>query len=339
MSEQVAAGVLTTDVPAVDAVQAQLILQQQYGLRGEVTPLQGERDRNFCLTSDNGRQYMARFINAAEAPLEIDFQTTMLRHIEQRNAQLPIPRVISNRDGNDQPQILIHDQPHTLRLVSYLAGTPQYLRPSSEPLMRSLGDTLGALYQALEDFTHPGAKRELLWDISDIQRLRPMLDAIDAAETRQRVERVLEAHASRVAPQLASLPTRVIHNDLNPHNVLADRSGDQVSGIIDFGDALYAPRINDLATALAYQLQDDADVLRLVRPLMHACQQRYPLSDAELALLPDLIASRLVLTITIAAWRARRYPHNRDYILRNVPHAVRSLVRLQTLPDFGDVYA
>ena len=52
-------------------------------------------------------------------------------------------------------------------------------------------------------------------------------------------------------------------------------------------------------------------------------------SADELDILFDLIATRMVLTVTISAWRASRYPDNAAYILRNCekawarPHALR----------------
>ena len=331
MSEAIAAGILTTAPPPVSVELAQRILRQRYELTGEVTSLPGERDRNFCLRAPDGRQFMARFVNGAEAPSEIDFQTAMLRHVAARDPQLPVPAVISDLDNNLQPQITLAGQRYTLRLVTWLGGTPQFARPSTPALMIQLGAALGGLYRALDDFSHPGAQRELLWDSTRPERLAGMLEALDDA-TRRSVEQVLAEHAAQVAPRRDQLPWRVIHNDLNPHNVLVDASGDRVSGLIDFGDALYAPRINDLATTLAYQLQDEVDPLRLARPCLAACQQAWPLSEEELTLLPELIATRLALTLTIACWRARRYPENSDYILRNVSHARQRLAQLQALP-------
>ena len=42
-----------------------------------------------------------------------------------------------------------------------------------------------------------------------------------------------------------------------------------------------------------------------------------PLQAAELDILFDLIATRMVLTVAITGWRAARYPENAAYILRN----------------------
>ena len=52
------------------------------------------------------------------------------------------------------------------------------------------------------------------------------------------------------------------------------------------------------------------------------------LSEAEKALIPDLIIARLVQRIVISEWRASHFPNNRDYILRSNAQARQLLSRL-----------
>ncbi len=49
------------------------------------------------------------------------------------------------------------------------------------------------------------------------------------------------------------------------------------------------------------------------------------LREEEIDILFDLIAMRHVTTITITEWRARLYPENRAYIMRNHPRAAEGL--------------
>lgn len=57
-----------------------------------------------------------------------------------------------------------------------------------------------------------------------------------------------------------------------------------------------------------------------------------PLTETEIALLPDLIATRLLITVAITGWRAQQHPENRQYILRNNGLAWTGLARLDALP-------
>lgn len=324
---------MTQAAPVINPLEAQQVLYTHYGLTGVLERLPGERDTNFCLSCESGQRFMVRFINAAEADQEIDFQTRMLVYLRQRAAHLPVPGILETLTGDCQPQVEFSGQQGSLRVVSYLDGIPLYRQAPFTDLARQLGGILGEMDATLAGFSHPGATRELLWDITHPQRLLDRVHTLDHLDWRREVAGVIDQHTQRVLPLLDSLPWQVIHNDLNPHNVLVDELGTRITGIIDFGDALYAPRVNNLATALAYQLVDESDPLRRVGPFLNAYLAQQPLTDTELSVLADLVATRLCLTLVIASWRAQLYPDNRDYILRNLPHAGRSLMRLRRLPD------
>ncbi|MEQ9865590.1 phosphotransferase [Pectobacterium aroidearum] len=322
---------MTQAVPQVSCQQALAIAQQEYGLSGQMALLQGERDMNFCLTVTPDERYMLKVINAAEPADVSDFQTALLLHLAQQAPELPVPRIRLTLAGQAETCVEMGGVLLRVRLVSYLAGTPQYLTEPSTALMPQLGSTLAQLDNALHGFTHPAASRSLLWDISRAEQVRPYLDFISERQQHQHLRRIFDRYDSRVAPELMTLRRQVIHNDLNPHNVLVDgASPTRVTGIIDFGDAVFAPLICEVATALAYQVGDGADLLEHVVPFIAAYHQHRPLAPEEIALLPDLIATRMALTLTIAQWRASRYPDNREYLLRNVPRCWHSLQRIAT---------
>ncbi|RRO08990.1 phosphotransferase [Pectobacterium aquaticum] len=320
---------MTQAVPQVSCQQALAIAQQEYGLSGQMALLQGERDINFCLTVTPDERYMLKVINAAEPADVSDFQTALLLHLAQQAPELPVPRIRPTTAGLSETSVEIDGVLLRARLVSYLAGVPQYLTSPSTALMPQLGGSLAQLDNALHGFTHPAANRSLLWDISRAEQVRPYLDFVSEPQQYQHLQRVFDRYDSHVAPELTTLRRQVIHNDLNPHNVLVDgTSPTRVTGIIDFGDAIFAPLICEVATALAYQIGDGSDLLEQVVPFIAAYHQHRPLTSAEIALLPDLIATRMALTLTIAQWRASRYPDNREYLLRNVPRCWHSLQRI-----------
>ncbi|MEQ9885773.1 phosphotransferase [Pectobacterium zantedeschiae] len=322
---------MTQAVPQVSCQQALAIAQQEYGLFGQMSLLQGERDMNFCLTVTPEERYMLKVINVAESVDVSDFQTSLLLHLARQAPELPVPRIRLTKAGQPETSVEIDGVLLRVRLVSYLAGIPQHLVSPSTALMPQLGSTLAQLDRALHGFTHPAASRSLLWDISRAEQVRPYLDFVSEPQQYQHLQRIFDRYESDVAPLLTTLRRQVIHNDLNPHNVLVDSSAPlRVTGIIDFGDAVFAPLICEVATALAYQIGDGTDLLEHVVPFVAAYHQRVPLALEEIALLPDLIATRMALTLTIAQWRASCYPDNREYLLRNVPRSWRSLQRIAT---------
>ena len=324
---------MTTQAPNVSPGEALEIADRVYGLKGTLKLLNGERDANFLIRSSCGA-FVLKFINPAEDPGVISFQTQALLHIERHGAHLPVPRVLPALSGEVEPKVLVSEQTLTLRTVSYLDGISQNLGKPSVALMRELGTSLAEINLALNDFQHPAAHRDLLWDVGHAERIRPYLDNLDVDQL-PLVCALLDSYETSVKPRLAKLRAQVIHNDLNPHNVMLDcETASRVAAIIDFGDALHAPLINELGTALSYQFDADAtDPLWQIKAFVAAYHAKIPLQREELAVLGDLIAMRMAMAITIAQWRASLYPENRTYVLRNLRTTWRNLQCLTALPE------
>ncbi|MHC8326990.1 phosphotransferase [Pseudomonas sp. LB1P83] len=327
------ADLMTTQAPSVSPAEALEIADRVYGLKGTLKLLNGERDANFLIQSSTGA-FVLKFINAAEDPNVISFQTQALLHIKKHGVHLPVPRVLPSRDGAVEPKVRVNGQSLTLRTVSYLDGISQNLGTPSVALMHELGTSLAEVNLALKGFQHAAAHRDLLWDVGHAERVRPYLDYLDADQL-PLVSTLLDSYETSVKPRLAKLRAQVIHNDLNPHNVMLDcATGSRVSAIIDFGDALYAPLINELGTALSYQFDADAiDPLWQIKAFVAAYNERIPLQREELEVLGELIAMRMAMAITIAQWRASLYPENRTYVLRNLRTTWRNLQCLTALPE------
>lgn len=324
---------MTTQAPNVSPAEALEIADRVYGLKGTLKLLNGERDANFLIRSSCGA-FVVKFINPAEDPSVISFQTQALLHIERHGAHLPVPRVLPALSGEVEPKVQVSEQTLTLRTVSYLDGISQNLGMPSVALMHGLGTSLAEINLALNDFQHPAAHRDLLWDVGHAERIRPYLDNLDVDQL-PLVCALLDGYETSVKPRLAKLRAQVIHNDLNPHNVMLDcETASRVAAIIDFGDALHAPLINELGTALSYQFDAEAtDPLWQIKAFVAAYHAKIPLQREELAVLGDLIAMRMAMAITIAQWRASLYPENRTYVLRNLRTTWRNLQCLTALPE------
>jgi Ser/Thr protein kinase RdoA (MazF antagonist) len=324
---------MTTEAPNVAPGQALEIARKVYGLDGTIKLLNGERDANFLVQGERGA-FVLKFINPAEDPKVISFQTQALLHIAQHGPHLPVPRVLAALEGEVEPNVTVGEQHLTLRTVSYLDGISQNLGNSSVALMHELGSSLAEVNLALKDFQHPAARRELLWDVGHAERVRPYLHCLEA-DQKPLVSALLDRYEERVKPRLSTLRAQVIHNDLNPHNVMLDcATGSRVAAIIDFGDALHAPLINELGTALSYQFDAQAsDPLWQIKAFVSAYNASIPLFEEELGVLGDLIAMRMAMAITIAQWRASLYPENRTYVLRNLTNTWRNLQCLSAMPE------
>jgi len=324
---------LESAVPEIAAAEAVDLAADLYGLEAVVTELKGERDRNFHLRTRDGRQYVLKIGHPAEDPEVVRFQTQALLHIERRDPGLPVPRVLGTRRG-DAEAVLARpaDAPRIVRVLTYLEGEPLHRAPRSAAQRRNLGSCLARLDQALQGFSHPAAGHELMWDLKHASRVRGLLVHIADGARRALATSFLDAFEHHALPQMPNLRAQIIHNDMNPHNVLvASHAPDTIAGIIDFGDAVRAPLVNDLAVAAAYQLTEAGHPLAGPGDVAAGFHTTLPLEPDEIDLLFDLVATRMVLTVAISNWRAARHPENRDYILRNSAGAWAGLERLAGL--------
>ncbi|MEO8241073.1 MAG: phosphotransferase [bacterium] len=311
---------LTTPPPTLTAAEAAALAEAHFGLTGVLTRLTSERDLNFQLTTPTGR-FVLKLANRAEPPALTDLQTRALIHLE--TTTLPVPRVIRTRHGATEALT-----PHgTLRLLTWLDGMPQYQTQRSPSQCAAMGTIAANLSLGLRSFSHPAADHFLQWDIKQASHLRPLLPDI-AADLRPLATEVLNRFDRAIAPHLPDLRAQIVHNDLNPHNVLVDpQDPGRITGILDFGDMVKTPLICDAAVAAAYQI-DPAAPRHSLQTFAAAYHAALPLTALEARLLPDLTATRMLTTLAVASARAARYPDNAAYILRNLPTAAAGLQAL-----------
>jgi len=332
--------VLETAVPVAAPEEVKAIALHHFGIRGEPTRLPGERDSNFHIRTEEGDHFLLRISNPVEDRQVTDFQTKLLLHIEQTDPLLPVPRIVRSVEGRSEIVLTLPGQPPTVvRLYTFLRGVPLYKTPSSRRQRRNMGAVLARIDLAMREFQHPASNHELMWDMKHAHRLRPLLVHIEDLQRRALVERFIDRFEQFVLPAMPNLRTQVIHNDLNPHNVLvAEYDPDLVTGVIDFGDAVRAPLVNDPAVAAAYRNGNAGHPLETVSEFIAGYHAVLPLEDAEFEILFDLVATRMILTVLITSWRAAIQPENREYILRNAPSAWAGLERFAAL-DRAEAHA
>lgn len=318
---------LASAPPEVGEAEVAALVLHHFGLKGRLTRLTSERDLNLHLVTATGG-FVVKFANRAEPRAVTDFQTAALLHLEGKG--LPVPQVL--RTGTGATEV---ETPHGLvRVLTYLEGRPLHRSAKSAVQRRSMGAMAARISLGLQGFDHPGADHVLQWDIRQASSLRPLLPHVPD-DLRALCTACLDRFDHDIAPALPDLRWQVVHNDLNPHNVLVDEADpDRISGVLDFGDMVRTPLVCDLGVAASYQLDPDQPLESLV-DFTVAYHRILPLMPQELALVADLTATRMLTTICITSWRAARYPENAPYILRNFPSAKAGLLALSALPPLA----
>lgn len=319
------ASLLTAAPPSLDPADLAPLLARHWGLEGAMVGLTSERDLNFRLDTGHAR-YVVKLANPAEPAAMTDFQARAFLHVAARDPQLPVQRLVPMRDGG----ISLALPEGRMRVFSWLEGVPLHAAPRSAEQGRSIGQALARLTRALADYDHPAADHVLLWDIRQLPSLAGLTDCIADPLMRQEVAAFIATFAENITPVLDQMPRQVVHCDFNPHNLLVGAADPaEVAGILDFGDMVRTPRICDLAVAASYHA-GGGDMGPMVA-LVAGYAQLQPLDPQEIGLLYDLIAARMVTTLTITAWRASLYPENAAYILRNAASARAGLAAFRAL--------
>jgi hydroxylysine kinase len=308
-------------------------VRDHYGISGAVSRLTSERDQNFRIVDQRGAEYALKISNPVEDPAINDFQVSALLHVEAVDPSLPVPRVIRARDGESHLRLPFGEgRVRGVRLLSYLQGQPLYTVERTRAHREQMGALLAQLGLALRGFFHASAGHELAWDIKHTSRIKSLARHIPDAGRRAMAEHFLANFERHAEPLLPRLRAQVVHNDLNPHNVLVDTADhDRIAGILDFGDMVHSALVNDVAVGSSYQMGGPGDPWDGVAQFVAAYHAVSPLERAEVDLLYDLIAARFVLTVAITGWRAARYPENSAYILKNNAGAWNGLTHLSTL--------
>ena len=319
--------VLEARPPEVSTELAVEVARTVFGVEGEATPLDGERDRNFRIDGGEG-SFVLKVGNPAEPAGVVEMQVLAMEHAIRADATLPIARPRRTVDRRPTGAVEIAGVDHAVQLVTLIEGAEFPPGPATPTARRAVGVAVARLDQALAGFAHPLAQRAILWDVTRLPELRPKLELV-GADRRALVERWLNRYDTVIAPALELVPSSTIHGDVNPGNLLADRDDpDRVAGIVDFGDLVHARTVIDPAIAAAYQAFGSDDPLDPLVEVVTAYHAVRPLTAAEVSLIPELAAARMAQSVLISAWRAELHPDNVDYILADQEDCFSTLARI-----------
>lgn len=295
------------------------LARERYGLEAVATLLTGERDENIRLTIHDGREYVLKMANPAESAAITDLQTAALLHVERIDATLPIPRIL--RTLNGEVQVRFEDSAgieRMARILSYLPGRLLAESVRSSEQRAACGSLGGRLSRALGSFIHHAARRAIIWDVRHVGHVSRLLEQMPMFPFRSVAIELVERLVPTVEERLPRMRQQVVHNDLNPRNILVDPTDEShVIGIIDFGDLTYTALIADVAVAGAELIPldcvDPAQARECLLDVAGAYHESTPLLEPELAILGRLVAARLLMNVVVHEWHVHHNPSSRHF--------------------------
>ena len=280
----------------------------------QIQALSGEVDFNYRLVLTNGEKYLLKISRPDCSADELDFQAAMMTHLAQKEIPLDVPQVIRTKDGKWGATFQdAQGRERWIRLQTWIEGREIWqANPRSNQLLIFWGAACGQMAKGLQGFDHPFAHRDFRWDPCQVLAARPLRQYLDTREKKQMLDYFWGLFEAQVSPMLDELRKSVNHNDGHERNVLVDfdLASPKVTGMVDFGDAVYTVTINELAIAAAYASMGQADPLQAAAKLVEGFHSVFPLTEKELKALFPLICARLVISVCYSAKNKVEEPEN-----------------------------
>ncbi|HEY7025383.1 MAG TPA: aminotransferase class III-fold pyridoxal phosphate-dependent enzyme [Candidatus Limnocylindrales bacterium] len=323
--------VLTAPPPTFTEEEAAALSRELFGVDGEATPANSERDQTFLI--DAARPAVLKISNAAEDPARLDMEALAAQRIVEVDNGLPVAlpwQVPGSRDF--KARITRGSDTHYARMYDRLPGRAGVEGASlSDAAVLDWGATVARVGRALRGFWSPAAGRVMLWDVQNALLLRPLLNSVADTGLRALVERSLERYEQQVTPLLPTLRHQVIHTDHCASNTLVDEDG-FITGIIDFGDASWSALVVDLAAVLETVVdgreQDQDEFFRVARIALDGYERITPLETEERRIVGELLAARMCAGIVIPSSRARLYSSDDPALFPHLGAQAEKILRL-----------
>ena len=287
----------------------QAFAKKYYQLDVDVTMLNGYDELNCLLTDSSGKKFIFKIATDEHGVHFLDAQVKIVNHLGKSTVGYKFQKYILSTAGEELTTIIVEGKNYYLRILSFLEGIFWVdVKEKLAELYIDLGNFVGSMDKALQNFSHTAMHRHYTWDISTATDANAKISCIKNHESRRIAAYFLLQFEMEVLPMLFSLRHVYAHNDANDYNVLVQHN--KVSGLIDFGDMVYTALINNLAVACTYAMLNNDNPLQAASLVIKGYHQVYPLTEQELDLLYYLIAARLCISVTQSAYNASLASNN-----------------------------
>jgi len=291
----------------------------------KIKNLNSERDKNFLIQGMGGKFYVVKISHPSESINQLKYQDDLIRHLRSNSLLAKIYPKIYHKNilfFND-----LNQRKCAVRILTYIDGKMYAKSKITNKIEITFGKVLAFQTNQLKTFIHKEAIRNFIWNPENIQWINDYL-YLFKSEKKQIIRNAIFHNEHFVQKNKKNLKYSVTHGDLNDYNIVIGGKG--VRGIIDFGDSLYAPVINDLAIALSYALMRSENLYKTLQNIIGTFNNYYPLDTDEIYSLLSLIKSRLAITLVMSAKQRLKYPDNKYLSIseKNAWHLINQLDRV-----------
>ena len=297
----------------------------------EIIQLNGYENKNYLVKTAEKNYIFKTYPNHPKTASLIDAECAALIYL-QASQKNRIPKPIPFASGEFTKLLSINNELRLCRMLSFLPGKFLGDSNANNDLMVNLGCFLAKINKGMVGFHSLAFKaRNYEWDIQNLLLNKKHISAISSPEKRSLVSYFFQQFEANVLPELPALRKAFIHSDFNEWNVLVEETS--VVGLIDFGDMVYSPLINEVATAICYLTYDKGSFFKWATPFLRAYHKENPLQEKEVGLLYYLVATKLCISVCQSAKARVKQPENKYASVseKNAWRALRALLKINPI--------
>ena len=290
-------------------------------------------DQNFLVLDRQNNSHLIKVHAADEKPWVLDLQTDVLKFLNQKALPFKIPNVI-DIDGETRTVIEDSKGSYWLRQLSFLPGDLlKDQAPISSETLSEAGQMVGTLDNALTDYDHPAAMRsDMDWDLRRAPYIRQFANLIQESDLRRWAEYFFLYYEVQIEKKLLNLPTQITHHDGHRMSIITEEGEDapKISGMIDFGDVLRAPRICNLSVTVSDLIVGQSDKISAALEIIRGYHAVNPITADEIDLTYYLTGLRLAIYASHSARSKHEDPDNNhaQSKLTDVRETLRDLISI-----------
>ena len=186
------------------------------------------------------------------------------------------------------------------RILNYIPGVFLNKENMMDHIVGDLGKKVAAMDKCLYGQSNSAIEaRKIKWDMQQIALTKNDLGNIENPSDRKIVAYYIDQYEFLM--RNSNFRMSIIHNDINENNVLVNPEENRIEGIIDFGDMVYAPIVQEVAVAIAYIMMLSDQPLISAQTFVEHYHSEFPLTREELSSIYIMVAARLCISVVSSA--------------------------------------
>ncbi len=307
--------------------QATKLLNEHYGLSGQLKKLNAYASENFLVQTSKQKFVLKIYINS-DHPELITAENEILLALNRSSKPLGLPCPVQTLKGKYQVSLNLEGIRYDVRLLTFVEGTFFAEIEPDDNSYQSLGAYIAQLDTELLLLRNPVIESRVYhWNIQQIRLAEDKISYINGAFEQNLVRYFIMQYRENAESINHRLRHSILHNDSHEWNILTENN--LVSGAIDFGDTVYGPLVQEIAITVCYAMMASQDPWKVAATILRSYHQNLPLSRDEIAVIYYYIGARLCVSVCNSAYAKSKDPDN-EYIIISEQPAWKLLNKLLT---------